>query len=739
MKKHKTYINKPTHPIVYGHEVSVDLSPDISFEPSTVNDAELKSEAYNSGVRFMRPIMKEDGYVVSDLIMTFPQGLRMGDVFDRIPYGIVNKTITGLGATTLEIMSIKRNSIIVVPTKTLAYSKVKKANQENGDGYAMYIGSPIGDIKSTITINNVTSYIANKHIGDVQKFIVVADSLPMLINYLEKLKIDAYSDYFLMVDEIDTLQSDSSYRPRLEAVIDHYFKFDFDKRAVVSATMIPFSNPKFEKESSLRIEWEQQPKREIKVRYANYIEDAAINEINFLLESTSDKIIVAYNSLDGIFNIIEQLDIDKRQCGVLCSNRSADKVELYKDIEDEEKAIDENGNLLHRVTFLTCAYFAGIDIMDRCHLITITSKIQPYTYLSINKITQIAGRCRNGNLSETILYDTPEKKEYIKERNSNEFKQTLIDKAVSYINFLNSGLEIINKDKSLEPMRHFLLSFMDYISNAKSSKVDYPLTIIRQDSLSNAFVPAYFNIDALTEKWELRHSLYSEENKLYKVLKIKHNVEELSPFIMKREEHIDANKENRAGVNAALREKELVKLKADLLEWKNQNGNEFAFKEIVRRTRKKYQDTIIKAFEILHPYYQVEELLDVLISVANQDRKFRNIYNAALFYVLPSDETFKAKILLKFGCDIMTGESSNYISADLRIMLIEESIIETFHIKPKTDRKNLSELATSFLSFKTSKGLYCPDGFNPKKLPTPITLMPVGLLSFSMFMLPFKG
>lgn len=728
MKKHKNYINKPTHPIVYGHEVSVDLSPDISFEPSTVNDAELKNEAYNSGVRFMKPIMKEDGYVVSDLIMTFPQGLRMGDVFDRIPYGIVNKTITGLGATTLEIMSIKRNSIIVVPTKTLAYSKVKKANQENGDGYAMYIGSPIGDIKTTITINNVTSYIANKHIGDVQKFIVVADSLPMLINYLEKLKIDAYSDYFLMVDEIDTLQSDSSYRPRLEAVIDHYFKFDFDKRAVVSATMIPFSNPKFEKESSLRIEWEQQPKREIKIRYTNYIEDAAINEINFLLESTSDKIIVAYNSLDGIFNIIEQLDIDKKLCGVLCSDRSAEKVELYKDIKDEEKAIDENGNLLHRVTFLTCAYFAGIDIMDRCHLITITSKIQPYTYLSINKITQIAGRCRNGNLSETILYDIIEKKEYIKEKNSNDFKQTLIDKAISYINFLNSGLEIINKDKSLEPMRHFLLSFMDYISNAKSSKVDYPLTIIRQDSLTNAFVPAYFNIDALAEKWELRHTLYSEENILYKVLKAEHNVEELSPFIMKQEEHIDAHKENRAEVNTTLRAKELVKLKTDLLEWKKQNGNEFAFKEIVRRTRKKYQDTIIKAFEILHSYYQVEELLDVLFSVANQDRKFRNIYNAALFYVLPSDETFKAKILLKFGCDIRTGESNNYISADLRIMLIEESIIETFHIKPKTDRKNLSELATSFLSFKTSKGLYCPDGFNPKKLPTPITLMPVGLL-----------
>lgn len=739
MKKQKNYINKPEYPIIYGHEVSVDLSPEIPFEPSAVNDAQLMDEAYNNGVKFIKPILNEDGYVVSDLIMTFPQGLKMGEVFDRMPYGIVNKTITGLGATTLEIMSRKRNSIIVVPTKTLAYSKTQKANEVNGAGYAMYIGSPIGNIKSNITINNVKDYIAAKQIDEVQKFIVVADSLPMLLNYLDKLNIDVYTSYFIMVDEIDTLQSDSSYRPRLESVIDHYFKFDFDKRAVVSATMIPFSNLKFEKESSLRIEWEEQPKRDIKVRYTNYIEDAAINEINFLLESTSDKIIVAYNSLDGIFNIIEQLDIDKKQCGVLCSDRSAGKVELYKDIEDEEKAIDENGNLLHRVTFLTCAYFAGIDIMDRCHLITITSKTQPYTYLSINKITQIAGRCRNGNLSETILYDISEKKEHITEKNSNEFKQTLIDKAVGYINFLNSGLEIINKDKSLEPMRYFLLSFMDYISNAKSSKVDYPLAIIRQDSLTNAFVPAFFNIDALTEKWELRHNLYSEVNKLYEVLKTKHNVEELSPFIMKREEHIDSNKENRAEVNAALRARELVKLKADLLDWKNQNGNEFAFKEIVRRTRKKYQDTIIKAFALLHPYYPTEELIDLLINASSHNKRFRNIYNAAIFYALPIDETFKAKVLLKFGCNVVTGESANRINFEQRKMLIEESIIETFHIKPKTDINNLSELATSFLSFKTIKGLYCPDGLNPKKLPTPITLMPVGLLSFNMFMLPFKG
>lgn len=35
---------------------------------------------------------------------------------DRIPFGVLNKTITGLGATTLEITNQERDSIIVVPT-----------------------------------------------------------------------------------------------------------------------------------------------------------------------------------------------------------------------------------------------------------------------------------------------------------------------------------------------------------------------------------------------------------------------------------------------------------------------------------------------------------------------------------------------------------------------------------------------------------------------------------------------
>lgn len=735
MKKPKHYINQPEYLIPYGHWVSVDLLPEEEFFPSELNDALLIDEAYNSGVTFKHSRITSDGYAVSVMDMTIPYGLKLGEVFDRVPYGIINKTITGLGATTLELMTPKRNSIIVVPTKTLAYSKVLTANKAKGDNYAIYIGSPIGEVKSNINLTSVRDYVRAKGSDDVNKFVVVADSLPMLLNYLSQLDINVYSDYFLMVDEIDTLQSDSSYRPRLEVVIDHYFKFDFNNRAVVSATIIPFSNPLFAQEPYLKIVWDKQPVRKIHLLYTNYAEDAAINEINNLLQITQDKILVAYNSLDGIFNIIDQLDIPKKECGILCSERNSDKVTYYKD--DSEGAIDKDGNLLKKVTFMTCAYFAGIDIQDRCHLITISSKNTAYTYLSVNKMTQIAGRGRNGNISETIIYDIPAKKEYDRFGNIEECRDSILSRATKYITFLNAAQEMIAEDRDLKPMEYFIKSYMNYISKSKPTVSDYPLTIIRQDSIFNKFVPAYFNIDSLLEKWTLRHTLYTSQFELEKALKEDgQEVITMSPFLLQKEEHIKLDNEARKKADKIRKEKELENLKQSLLEWHNSHGNEYALEAISSKVNKKLNDTIVRAFKLLHLCYPAEELLDILLEGSKNVKIFRNIYNAAVFHALPLDDTFKAKVILKFGCNPTTGKSECYIDYAQRQNLIAECWIESFMVHPKTLENNLSELATSFLKFKTSKSKYCPNGFNPKELPTPISTLSVGMLTADMFMLP---
>ncbi|NCB03328.1 MAG: hypothetical protein EOM67_14415, partial [Spirochaetia bacterium] len=139
---------------------------------------------------------------------TLEDGDKLGDFFSCLPYGIINKTITGIGATTLELNS-DRNSIIVLPTKSLAYSKFKIKEGKDGENSCMYVGSPIGDIKSDITLQSIQAYL-NTDNEKKKKILVVADSLPKVLDAIGK---EHYNEFFLMIDEIDTLQIDNTYRP----------------------------------------------------------------------------------------------------------------------------------------------------------------------------------------------------------------------------------------------------------------------------------------------------------------------------------------------------------------------------------------------------------------------------------------------------------------------------------------------------------------------------------------------
>lgn len=211
-------------------------------------------------------MVKDHDGEYSDWTITIEQGQKIGEVMDRIPFGVLNKTITGLGATTLEITNQERDSIIVVPTKSLAYGKYKSANNHFGDGYAFYFGSPIKEIRSAVKPAQVKNYLDSNNQWK-KKFLVVADSLPRLIEILDSYNIDVYNSYFLMVDEIDTMQADSAYRPRLEYVMDYYFKFNQKFRSAVSATLNDFSNPKMEYESKIVTRWRENPRRNIDLKY----------------------------------------------------------------------------------------------------------------------------------------------------------------------------------------------------------------------------------------------------------------------------------------------------------------------------------------------------------------------------------------------------------------------------------------------------------------------------------------
>lgn len=705
--------------ILHGNDTDIDLENNIICEE--INGANIIDDSLRIDIKLNNRLTNVDGYDIGNWTMIFKQGCRMGEVLDRVPFGIIDKTITGLGATTLELSNLVRSSIVVVPTKALAYNKCKTVNSTYGDNYCMYVGSPIGEVTRNIAIDDVSEYL-NKRADNIRKFIVVADSLPKLITFLSELKEDIYSDYFLMIDEIDTMQADSAYRPRLEEVMDYYFNFKFYNRSVVSATICEFANPKLKAEAYLRIEWEQQPVRNIQTLYATYVDDLAWNEINIHLESNNDeKILVAYNSLDGIINIIKHLSISEKDCGILCSERSLDKAKEY--IDDADKSIDTNGHLLKRVTFMTCAYFAGIDIMDKCHLIDISTQLQPFTYLSINRISQIAGRCRLGNLSETIIYDIPEKESKTIHPNVSAYRKSLIKSAGNYSSVLNSVAETVSSEPILFPLKEFIFSYMDFIGKKKPSDDLYPLSIVRKDSMDR-FVPAYFNIDALCETWNLRHSLYTNKGQLVIELRNQgHIVKELTDGLLSKEEH-DAEE------IALIKEHNKVRLsnnfeilKDQLLEWYTSGCNEDRLNEIRRNTDKRLQDTVIYSFVLLYQYMDENEILDGLRDKLH-GTALNNFINAAVFHVLPDNHPFKASLITSYKIDVSTGNSKVYFSTEERVRILKDTYKAVTNSALESGVRKFSPILHSFFSWKHGKG-YRVCGLNPLGFSTPKKFMPI--------------
>ena len=717
--------------ILHGNDSDIDLEDSLVFEE--INGAYFNEGDLKISLTLNKRLTNVDGYDIGDWTIVFKQGYKLGQLLDRVPYGIIDKSITGIGATTLEINTELRSSIIVVPTKALAYNKCKSTNNARSEYYCMYVGSSIGDITKDITIDKIKKYIDYRG-ASVRKFIVVADSLPMLLDFLKILGEDIYRDYFLMVDEIDTMQADSAYRPRLEAVMDYYFRFKFYNRAAITATMSAFSNPKLENEARVRIEWEVNPKRDISTLFTTYVDDLAWNEINILLETDENKILVAYNSLDGIANIIKHLSIPSSNCGILCSERSIDKAQLY--IDDVHNSIGSNGHLLKRVTFMTCAYFAGIDIMDKCHLITVTSKLQPFTYLSLNRMTQIAGRCRKGTISETIIYDIPEISPKSEIKEVNNYRQSLISRANKYATLLNDIATATDEDPQLLPLKEFVFSYTDFVSKVKATPTNYPLTIVRQESETDKFVPAYFNIDSITEVWNLKHTIYSSKVEFIDSLRVEgHNITELPDALLSKQEHETSEIQQIKLLNKEKFYDSFQQLRVQLKEWEEQGCNEYHLKEIRRNTDKRLQQTALDTFVLLYPYIPSDELLDKLEDVIDNERKLRNFINAAVFYALPMHHPFKASLIVSFGINVKTEEGSIGVNLRDRIKTIREVFSSIYNYELSVKDAVVSDLYNSFFDWKrSSRGDKVrnmnPRGFHQLKISLPIDANLLTLLRF---------
>ena len=615
------------------------------------------------------------------LTLLYPRA-KLGGIFTSLPYGIVKKSVPGIGATTLALNQ-PRDTIIVLPTKKLAYQKYLRGyNKERTSNRFLYVGSDIPEEKcKSPTDEQIRSYIAEKRTGTFpyKKILVVADSLGRVMEqikyikeeptrfvrkkleeYAEKLKHDPslpplnipitklyepHMDWHIMVDEIDTFQSDGKFREAMENVIDYYLEFPPIKRCLVSATIRPFTHPQLKEEPLLEINYEHPKKRPVNIIRTNNMHREVADRLGFCRKQyPNDKIVVAYNSIRSINAVIRLLPVElQADCSVACSSQSQTMVgEYYRSLH--------SGKLATPITFITSTYFVGVDIEERFHLLTVTDPRRIQTLLSPEKIYQISGRCRDelGLLSETIIYDfykpkTPEKAITLEEY---EHKAEILSQ------FANSSEDIQKSCENVLPAN--FADVKDAIVERSKHSVfgSQPISIIRRN-IHGKVVPAYLNIDALGEYQQLCTETYTTKERFFATLRETCQICNTAYHSHKKNaEQIqieETDRENRKNVII-----QYVQASIDeLLQAKSQGPiTDDVLDRMIRKPRdNRHGRTFLKRVKELYPYVPLDKLIDMLTPRLTKDGInwnavwYRNLRRSIFFACLADDHPFR--ILLR--------------------------------------------------------------------------------------------
>jgi len=654
-------------------------------------ETETDPEFYSSVIDSIKnvPLGKVYGEIDGEVIVD--EAYRLNNYISKIPHGIVDKKRPGIGATTLEIDS-KRNSIIVVPTKILAYNKAR--NNFNNIN-CQYVGSKIDTNRGATTKQEIISYLNDDSIK-YKKFIVVADSLKIrVIDLLEEvIGNEVYNSYFLLVDEVDMLQSDANYRPKLEDVMDIYFRFNERNRCLLTATMMEFSNPSLLSETRFDLT-DFKPKRNINLIHTDNINALVKREIEKHINDDK-KVLIAYNSITQILGIIYNLNPElQKKCAILCSDASEKEADGYY-------AVLDNNKLPNKLVFMTCSYFAGVDIEDEYHLITVSNAERFFQILSIDKMTQIAGRCRleNGLLSETIIYNTPKKLAIF---NDGSFQKTLLTRAQKIIELYNAADEISKYDDELKKLFKTVKKAIQEKSTEKVGGEEITLT---RKNIDGEYVPAYFNIDSIVEKKILDSGYYMFPYRLKHELSKSLNVISLPSYNKDKEQ---SQKEAEEKSTQRMKEqfdtyiKEAMAQIQQLEAHGELNDDELGkLKRYAKRNAKDFYERFIR----LYKYANNDLIINALWEIRAENKKsFKRINNAVVFWALEDNHPIKSdlsKSLIK-GNDYLARELHEIIKP------ITEYHLHKF-IKPRT----AVSLIQAFYSLKRPRSKYKVIGDNPK-------------------------
>ena len=283
--------------------------------------------------------------------LTISKHQHLADVYPLIESNIIlNKRLSGIGATHCEIIA-PRHSIIVVPNIPIITCKVEQHKDTNN----------LYGVTANISVREIEEYIehsiSNKKLV---KLMVTPESFYKVRQAFSEIDFDMYENCFLMLDECHKFIKERDFRK--EIVLPFYSFFKFKNKALVSATPLDPSDPRFIEQNFKRVVVEPDWffRFEISVICANNIRRAfyAETECTRRGKLPTEPQCIFVNSATIIANLITDCKIEKIS-SIFCSDQSAVKLRQmgFTDVHTEWKK-----EYAKPYMFFTSRFFSGLDI-----------------------------------------------------------------------------------------------------------------------------------------------------------------------------------------------------------------------------------------------------------------------------------------------------------------------------------------------------------------------------------------
>jgi len=253
---------------------------------------------------------------------------------------ILDKTLTGIGATFTEIHT-KRNSIIVEPNVPVIVGKCAK----HKDCLAVY---------SETTPSQIKKYLNNKEIK-YKKILTTPEGFKKIRKAAGNNYSQIQQTYFCLFDECEKLTQDCDYRAAITQPV--YDFFEFKEKAFVSATPLNVSHPEFENQDFIRLKVEpvSDYKKNLHLIVTNCYERTVREELERLQDSPC--VCIFLNSVTGINALVNSLNL-KEDSRIFCSE---DGVKKLKEC-GFDNAISSISYPLAKYNIFTSRFYSAVDI-----------------------------------------------------------------------------------------------------------------------------------------------------------------------------------------------------------------------------------------------------------------------------------------------------------------------------------------------------------------------------------------